>query len=338
MEDRNRNINREQEEILDRELEMLMEAMPEQDDFEKKIDKYIKKKIQKITVRTVVSIFCGIIILFLLISPAMNAAYLNPAKLQKDETFCSVLRDYYETTKPYIEVCSVDVKKKGFAKYELAIEANNHFNTHFFGRNNVWVEISRGKYKNWRDSEMLLETAYLGRFESPVSKSDEKHLIEELGKLPESAEISLEIGDKEVRNVEDLLKEDVQLDWIEVYHPNQPEFQGGLSLWRNRQREESDDREEMTAQELLDVYVKQLKNLVEHSKIWEPLQLPYHSVVFAGGSEQMKECYEDAKTLTKLQTKGYYISGTRDEILTYLQKTSVESVSVYDVKSSIWDA
>ena len=96
--------------------------------------------------------------------------------------------------------------------------------------------------------------------------------------------------------------------------------------------------EEMTAEELLDIYVKQLKNLVEHSEIWEPLHLPYHMTVFAGGKEQMKECYEDAKTLTKLQTKGYYISGKRDEIISYLQKISVESVNVYDVKLSIWDS
>ena len=58
---------------------------------------------------------------------------------------------------------------------------------------------------------------------------------------------------------------------------------------------------------------------------------------FCRWEEQMKACYEDAKTLTKLQTKGYYISGSRDEIISYLQKTGIESVSVYDVNSSIWE-
>lgn len=325
------------EEELDRKMELLIETMPEQDGFEQKIDKYIKKKIRKITVRTVLSIVLIVAVAFLFISPIVDMAYLNPAKLQEDGTFLSVLRDYYEITRPYIEVDAVDVEKKGFARYEIALEANNHLKEHFFGIKNVWVDIERGQYKNWRDSGMLLET-YLGRFESPVAKSDTNHLIEELKKLPESAEISLEIWDQKVRDVEELRKEDVRLDWIEVYHPNQLEFQGGLSLWRNQLIEDTDDRENMTTEELLDVYIKQLENLVKHPDIWEPLQLPYHSTVFAGGKEQMEECYEDAKTLTKLQTKGYYISGKKDEILAYLQKTGIESISVYDVKLSIWDS
>ena len=54
MEDR--KGKRMQEEELDRELALLMEDVPEQDDFEKKIDKYIQKKIRKITVGTVLSI------------------------------------------------------------------------------------------------------------------------------------------------------------------------------------------------------------------------------------------------------------------------------------------
>ena len=46
------------EESLDRELEKLVEDMPEQnEDFEKKIDRYINKKIRKITVKTVLVIF-----------------------------------------------------------------------------------------------------------------------------------------------------------------------------------------------------------------------------------------------------------------------------------------
>ena len=56
----------------------------------------------------------------------------------------------------------------------------------------------------------------------------------------------------------------MNLDWIEVYHPNQPEFQGGLSLWRTQIFDDSDDRENMTEEELLKVYVKNLKNLAEH--------------------------------------------------------------------------
>ena len=53
------------EESLDRELEKLVEDMPEQnEDFEKKIDRYINKKIRNITVKTVLVIFGIIFVLF----------------------------------------------------------------------------------------------------------------------------------------------------------------------------------------------------------------------------------------------------------------------------------
>lgn len=73
-----KDMNIKDEEVLDKELGLLLESMPEQENFEKKIDKYIKKKIQKITVRTVLSLLLVIAVLFLLISPVMNAIYFNP--------------------------------------------------------------------------------------------------------------------------------------------------------------------------------------------------------------------------------------------------------------------
>ena len=324
------------EETLDQELELLIDEMPEQEDFEKKIDRYIKKKIRNITIKTICSIFIIIAILFLMISPAMDRAYLNPKKLEKDGTFQSVLRDYYEITRPYIELGTINIEKKGFARYSLGMEAHDNTEKINVGLETVWVDVLLGKYKNWNDPQMLLVTN-LGAFEYPTSKEDIDNLTKELKKLPESAKISLAISETKVRDVEELRKEKVDLDWIEVYHPNHPEFQGGLSLWRTQIFDDSDDRENMTEEELLKVYVENLKNLAEHSDIWRNLGLPYHSFVWTEGVKQIEDCYEDAKTLEKLQTKAYYISGRRNEILEYLQKTSIESVSVYDVKSNIWE-
>lgn len=324
------------EETLDQELELLMDEMPDQEDFEKKIDRYIKKKIRNITIKTVCSIFIIIAVLFLMISPAMDRAYLNPKKLEEDGTFQSVLRDYYEITRPYIELGMINIEKKGFARYSLGIDARDNTEKINVGLESVWVDVVLGTYKNWNDPQMLL-VPKLGAFDYPSSQEDIEDLTKEFEKLPESAKISLAISEKEVRDVEELRKEKVNLDWIEVYHPNQPEFQGGLGLWRSQICDDSDYRENMTEEELLKVYVQNLKNLVEHSDIWRNLGLPYHSSVWAEGVKQIEDCYEDAKTLEKLQTKAYYISGRRDEILEYLRKTSIASVSVQDVKSNIWE-
>ena len=104
----------------------------------------------------IIVIFGIIFVLFLIISPGMDAVYLNPEKLQKDQTFLSVMRDYYDVTRPYIEINNIQVEKKGFGRYTLGISATNNIKSRNIGIENVWVDLEQGKYKNWRDSEMLL--------------------------------------------------------------------------------------------------------------------------------------------------------------------------------------
>ncbi|WP_461812954.1 sigma factor regulator N-terminal domain-containing protein [Faecalimonas sp.] len=332
-----KNKNNLTEKLLDQELEMLVESVPEQEmDFEKKIEKCINKKIRRITAKTVAAIVGVLVILFLLISPCMNTFYLNPQKLQKDQTFLSVMRDYYDITRPYIEINNIQVEKKGFGRYRLGISATDNFKKREIGVENVWVDLEQGKYKNWQDPERLLITR-LGEFENVKTKEEIEQLIQEIEKLPKSAEISLAISENRERDVEELRKEKVRLDWIEVYHPNKKGFQGGLNLWRTAMFEASDDREKMDEEKLLKVYVKNLKNLVNHPDIWNSLELPYRSTVWADGTEEIKACYEDAKTLKKLQTKAYYISGQKDDILEYIKKTTIKTVSVYSVKSNVWE-
>lgn len=308
----------------------------ENTDFEKKIEQYINKKIRRIIVKTGLVVFLVLIILFFVISPAMDALYLNPYKLQKDQIFFSVMRDYYDVTRPYIEINNIQAEKKGFGRYELGISATDNAKKREIGIENVWVDLERGKYKNWEDPERLL-IAKLGEFENPKTKEEIEELIMDMEKLPESAEISLAISENVERDVEELRKEKVQLDWIEVYHPNSKSFQGGLNLWRIALFKPSDDRDEMTEEELLKVYVENLKNLVDHQEVWCPLELSYRSTVWPDGREEMKACYENAKMLKKLQTKAYYISGKRDDILEFVKKTDMKTVNVYQVKSNMWE-
>lgn len=61
----------------------------ENTDFEKKIEQYINKKIRKSIAKTVLAVFLVLVVFFLIISPVMDALYLNPSKLQKDQTFFS---------------------------------------------------------------------------------------------------------------------------------------------------------------------------------------------------------------------------------------------------------
>lgn len=56
--------------------------------------------------------------------------------------------------------------------------------------------------------------------------------------------------------------------------------------------------------------------------------------VFSGQGKEstLRECYEDAKQLDVLKAKNYCISGKRDEIVEYLEKTDISSILVDEVK------
>ena len=99
-------VNNQMEEVLDKELEALMESMPDYGRLEKAIERSIKRKIKRIVYRTVAAVMAALLIVFLGVSPAMNAIYTNPAKLNEepDKTLQKVMRTYWETLEPYIEV------------------------------------------------------------------------------------------------------------------------------------------------------------------------------------------------------------------------------------------
>ncbi len=59
--------------------------------------------------------------------------------------------------------------------------------------------------------------------------------------------------------------------------------------------------------------------------------------MYTAASGVLERTGEDAQTLQTLTTRNYCISGTRDEIVDYLQRTEVTSVRVDEVKLSKWN-
>lgn len=320
-------------EELDKELEGLVESMPENGLLEKKIEQKIKKTIQRIAFQTILLVAGSLIALFLIISPIMNALYPNPEKLNQepDRTMLMLLRTYWETTEPYMEPVSLEVEKKGFAKYDLAMQIINHQGAVNIGEKNVWMEMVRGTYKNWRNTGAPMNT--MGRFDENSFGGKEKYLAE-LKELPQSAMIYVSIGEKSPRALEDLKKENVLLEWIEVYQPN-VNFQGGLNMNLAACFQETDIRQDMTTEELKAVYLSNLENLIKYPELWKSLGLNDSHKMFSGNEMTMlKECYEDAKKLETLESKYYCISGKKDAIIEYLEKTDVETLFVDAVNLS----
>lgn len=100
---------------------------------------------------------------------------------------------------------------------------------------------------------------------------------------------------------------------------------------------ENDMRQTLSEAELLQVYCANLKNLLDHREVWEQFNLCDGKIVYGAKSRVLEQTYEDAKKLETLMAKNYCISGTRDEIIEYLQRTEVTSARVDEVRFSKWN-
>lgn len=323
---------------LEQELEHLIEDMPMQAELEQKIQQSITRRIKRTTGITVLAILLAVAVLFLCISPLMDLMFLDPTqpgKGQQKLTF-AVLRDYWETTEPYVDLVSLQVEKRGFGCYDLAMQVVDRRGPVQVGKTNLWMELNRGTYENRQDAEGHF-IHHMDRFEQNTDAEQKEALIRSLLELPGSSLVYLSVAEAQARNIEALRQEPVRLHWVQVYQPN-VEFQGGLSMLLTAAYEQEDRRESLSAEELLQVYRSNLKNLLDHREIWEAFHLTDgSSITYTAASGVLEKTYEDAQTLQALTVQNYCISGTRDEIIAYLQRTEVTSVRVDEVRLSKWN-
>ena len=333
------------EKKLDTELEALMEDLPMEDpnQLEKKIEQGINRRIRKIAFRTVMSIISIALILLLIINPLANAMYINPYTLNQepDQTMLKIFRAYFETTQPYAEPVYLEVTKKGLGCYDMEMQIVNHRGSVNLYSPNVWLELNRNEYENFTGATNYF-THVVNKFE--CDWNDQEEMIASFKELPASAVIYLSIADKEVKNVDELKSEDILLDWIQVYQPG-VRFQGGLRMGMTCAYTENDSRNQMTGEELKEVYLSNLEFLLENSFIWHKLDLhDGHSYVYTndiltnnGEFGILSETYENAKNLETLETKYYSFSGTRDQVIAYLEKIETTSIYVEEVALSKWN-
>ena len=323
------------EKMLDEELEAIMNDVPEQEDLEKKINQIINRRIRKVVMKTLSVITIVVLVLVLGISPLMNAIYWNPSKMIHNEELLTVWNDYFDMVYPWREVLFVEVEKKGFAKYDINMQVADKTEPIHLGIQNVTCEVSRGKYKKIYDPEMMM-VRVMGTFDGK-SETENEAVIESIEELPESAMIYLELSDAEVKSIEALQEAKVNKEWIQVYLQG-GEFQGGIRIGNSIGRlEEGKHRDEMTGEELLDIYLNNLENLLSHPEVWEYFQLWNRNTVFVQGKEELQKTYDEAKELETVVTKNYCISGQRDEVLEYLKENEFVDIRIEKVKLSIYE-
>ena len=271
------------------------------------------------------------------INPLMRMGNFNPFDYYSGNSpsqLSLILDDYFETVQPFVEVVDVIPKSKGFARYEMEIWIENHRNGVGMNTSTVWCEVNRGKYTNWKDPDGCTRKILL-------NDPNVDYFIEKMKELPDSAHIYLSLTTSTPKEIEALKNEEIVLEWIRVYQPN-VDFEGGLSIqkysmegdpdYRESYSEKRIFRDEMTEEQLLGVYISNLENLMNHYEVWKSLELVDENTIYYDKMAVLKETYEDAKMLKTLQTKSFCISGGRDEIVNYLEKTDVTGLLVYEIK------
>lgn len=331
-------MNKWNENKLDKELEELLNDLPEQeDDFDKRIEQYINRRIRKIVHKTLIMVLVVVVALLAVINPILNIVNLNPKK----EVYLAVLRDYYETTRPYSEIVGIEAISKGFGCYKLNMVATNHHEEFHYGKINVTANMTFGKVKDIDDNNTYLANVF-GRFDNSWIEIDDngnesrhrnpkEYYIVSISKLPESSKIYLSLHSNSPQELETLRNSGVNVEWLEVYQETEG-YRGGLSINLSALHEETDDRQEMSEEELLEIYIQNLENLIDNPSIWRQFELPGAEGLYHGDVNLLEDTLANAKQLNQILTENYCIYGERDAIINYLENTNILSVHIDDVK------
>lgn len=166
------------------------------------------------------------------------------------------LKDYFEVTRPYAELCSLSVKGKGVAQYELQMQFVNRREPVHLGIANTWVDVEFNKYKDWKDVNRYSEYL-MNRFDYALE--DKEKLLQNISELPASAVVYLSIGEKDARPVSELIHENINAIWAQIDQPN-VDFQGGIALQQSIVYEDIDFKD-MTEAQQKQLYLSKLSNL-----------------------------------------------------------------------------
>ncbi len=327
-------MNEWDEKKIDEELEALLHNMPDQDELEKRINQSINKRIRKIVFHTLTVVVAVLLIAIFLINPLLNHMFLNPYRLNQrpEQRVLNAMKDYCEIVYPYREVMGLTVKKKGFGRYELEMQVADLTEPLNSSTANVWFDINYSFYGDIVDAESIL-TPSVGRFSS--GNTDKEDIISKISELPKSAVIYFSVSEKTPKSIEELRNMEVELQWFQVYQPN-VEFQGGMNYQPRSLDKEDDNREKMTEQELLELYISNLKNIDRYIDIWSGFGLAdgSNNTFYSYLDKRLTNTWRDAEKLTELTSKNYCVFGKRDEVILFLEENEFDFILIENV--NLW--
>ena len=120
-------------------------------EFAKALEKTIDRRIRRICLKTVAVLAAAAAVIFLGISPLMNALCPTPEHLRgSGVSLTNYLRTYYETVQPYTEILEmpVEVQRKGFGRYTVQFQCvDPRSGDLVVGESNARLDFAYGNYR-----------------------------------------------------------------------------------------------------------------------------------------------------------------------------------------------
>ena len=325
--------------------EMKIEEEP---DITSVIEQKINLRIRKIALKTVLGVLLVLALIFLGISPVMNLIYTDPVKLNSDvqhdedgqtfiqSTLFNTLDAWMETQCPYCELDYVDINKEGFGKYSIK--------AHIFDlKDSIWVGAAPNAEFRMDRGKMSIEqdpTGMLSLRGNVLSKGREENIDEDrelIEGLPASTSVCAVIHTKspvDIVELRDNTNDDLNVDWVEVFNSG-PDFRGGINLRHVYGTEPETRIRTMNSAELKDYYISRLQLLVDNQEVWQDLGISYsesNSMWISNTAESILEAINNLRLSDSFETEYFCVSGTRDELLEYMDSHDFKGVKLISAK------
>ena len=212
----------------------------------------------------------------------------------------------------------------------------------YVGKMNVILEMTRGKLEVKSDADGALTHIV----HTTVSNAKREGIrdfaaynearIEDLAELPKSARVLLNVRLHEAKALEEILalrRDTIEPVWAQMDTESE-RFMGGISLESAvLLYDDEPEREQMNAAQLRERYLKNLTLLSEHHALWNGLGLSWDSSYVAGETalSHIQSALTEAQKTNTFVTKNFYLYGSRDDIMDYMEANKNELCTIEDV-------
>ncbi len=319
------------------------------------LDRLIEKRVKQMMVRTslkvVLVVLLVVALIFLGVNPIMNLCNTNPIKADEAKDgyasrLFQTLSAYVETVYPQTRLYTIgEIEEKGFGKYEIPLCLGTRTQRLVVGKMNAALEMVRGELSVKSDTDGALihtvRTSIANAGDAGITDFAEYNdsELEDLSELPKSARILLQVQLHKSVKLEDVLAlraGTLEPVWAQMDTKSEG-FMGGISLdgpavlYAGYKA-----RADMNASQLREVYIKNLKTLSENHELWNGLGISWGSSWAPGevALRHINDALADAEKTETFMTKNFYLYGSRDDIMKYIEDNKEEFCSIEDVRLS----